>query len=260
MSHPDAVAPREYDFANVLFAGPCNRYCPFCIGKQMPAQVNASNLDVFPPKNWDALVAAVVSHGIPELVFTGTTTDPHLYKYEEELIGLARQQMPDIRISIHTNGTLSLKKIQAFNKYDRACISLPTLEPQVYSQMMGSSRVPDIKALLAQSLIPLKISCIVNEYNKERIEAYLHELSTLGIQRVVLRQLFGEEQPWDLFKDRSPQRYYRENPVYLIGNLEVTLWTFCSSGSRSLNLFADGTLGTSYLLTETPELTQTANF
>jgi hypothetical protein len=40
--------------------------------------------------------------------------------------------------------------------------------------------------------------------------------------------------------------------------MEVTLWSFEASTCRSLNLFADGTLGTSYLLTETPELQRTA--
>ena len=39
---PPAPMP---DFANILFAGPCNRTCPFCIGKAMPGRVNVDNLD-----------------------------------------------------------------------------------------------------------------------------------------------------------------------------------------------------------------------
>ena len=38
--------------------------------------------------------------------------------------------------------------------------------------------------------------------------------------------------------------------------MEVTFWDFDETGLRSINLFANGTLGTSYLLTETPELRQ----
>jgi hypothetical protein len=36
--------------------------------------------------------------------------------------------------------------------------------------------------------------------------------------------------------------------------MEITRWDFDASECRSVNLFADGTLGTSYLLTVTPEL------
>jgi hypothetical protein len=34
----------------------------------------------------------------------------------------------------------------------------------------------------------------------------------------------------------------------------VTFWDFGASECRSINLFSNGTLGTSYLLTQTPEL------
>ena len=43
-----------------------------------------------------------------------------------------------------------------------------------------------------------------------------------------------------------------------LSGIEVTLWSFEAATCRSLNLFADGTPGTSYLLTETPELRRTA--
>ena len=38
------------------------------------------------------------------------------------------------------------------------------------------------------------------------------------------------------------------------GAIAFTRWDFDQSECRSINLFADGRLGTSYLLTETPEL------
>jgi hypothetical protein len=47
---------------------------------------------------------------------------------------------------------------------------------------------------------------------------------------------------------------FRGNPVMSWGGMEVTYWDFDESRCRSINLFADGTLGTSYLLSETPEL------
>jgi hypothetical protein len=47
-------------------------------------------------------------------------------------------------------------------------------------------------------------------------------------------------------------RRFRGNPVLDAGGMEVTFWDWEDSDLRSLNLFADGTLGTSYLLVRPP--------
>jgi MoaA/NifB/PqqE/SkfB family radical SAM enzyme len=262
--------PVSWDFANILFAGPCNRFCPFCIGKEVPGRVNVNNLDLFPPANWDAFVAECARLCIREIVFTGTTSDPHLYKHEARLIAQVRQDLPQARISIHTNGVLSLRKIEAFNLYDRACISFPSFNPATYARMMGVTQVPDLGALLAESKIPVKISCVVNEHNVHEVDGFLMRLADLGIQRVVLRRLYGDRRPWNILPDLTPARYYRDNPVYEYKGacgatrlrvsasersrtMEVTWWNFDTTTSKSINLFADGTIGESYLLAETQQ-------
>jgi hypothetical protein len=55
----------------------------------------------------------------------------------------------------------------------------------------------------------------------------------------------------------EPKGSYRGNAVMDFSGMEVTLWSFEAATCRSLNLFADGTLGSSYLLTETRELRRT---
>ncbi len=239
------------DFANILFAGPCNRFCPFCIGNALPEQVNGNNLNVFPPVNWAGFVDEVLRMGIHEIVFTGTTTDPHLYRYEAELIARARDDIPGARLSIHTNGALSLKKMRTFNLYDRACISFPSFISSTYAQMMGSPHVPDLKMILAEAEIPVKISCVVNEHNAAEVDGFLERLAELGVKRAVLRRLFGDGRVWNILPGREVVRHYRENPVFDVNGMEVTWWNFDTTTSRSINLFADGTIGSSYLLTET---------
>ena len=134
-----------YEFANLLFAGPCNRACPFCVGKQLPARANLPNLDVFPPRGLDAFVEAVNRHRIPDVVFTGTTSDPQLYAFEAELLGELRRRLhPGTRLSLHTNGARVQKRLSIFNRYDRACISLPTFSPRTYEKMMGRGLIPDL--------------------------------------------------------------------------------------------------------------------
>lgn len=240
------------DFANVLFAGPCNRACPFCIGKQLPDRVNASNLDEFPPKGIEAFVEQVRRRGIREVVFTGTTTDPQLYRHETRLLALLRSSLPgDVRFSLHTNGVLALRRLEAFNSYDRACLSLPSLDPAIYERMMGSRRVPDLAAILAAATIPVKVSAVVNEHNAHELDDFLRRCAALGVRRAVVRRLFGETRDWPVLRDFERRGQWRGNPVFDVAGMETTLWDFDRAAMSSLNLFADGTLGETYLLTET---------
>jgi MoaA/NifB/PqqE/SkfB family radical SAM enzyme len=250
----DPTSPRV-DFANILFAGPCNRACPFCIGTAMPDRVNQDNLDVFPPSNIDALIREVNRLGIRQIVFTGTTTDPQLYRHESALLAFLRERVTTgAQYSVHTNGVLALRKIDVFNQYDKACISFPSFIPGIYEKMMGSHHVPDLEEIVARSVIPVKVSCVVNEHNLGQIDAFLWQCRRIGVQRLVLRKLYGERRVWPILAGTPVKSYYRNNPVYDMDGMEVTYWDFDQSTSASINLFSDGTIGSSYLLAETPQL------
>jgi MoaA/NifB/PqqE/SkfB family radical SAM enzyme len=241
-----------FDFANILFAGPCNRACPWCIGRALPEELSPSNLDLWPLRNLERFIDKVNEGEVPEVVFTGTTTDPHLYRHEAPLIEeLRRRLQPRARLSIHTNGVLSLAKLSVFNLYDRATVSFPSFEPATYEKLMGSRRVPDLARILERAAIPVKVSAIVNEHNQAEVDAFLERCASIGVRRVVLRRLFGDHRPWPPFAELAPSRFHRGNPVMDFSGMEVTLWRFEASTCRSFNLFADGTIGESYLLSET---------
>lgn len=243
-----------YDFANVLFAGPCNRACPWCIGKLLPERANAGNLNVFPPRGIDAFVSAVNEHRVREIVFTGTTTDPQLYRHEAELLALLRTRLhADARFSVHTNGALAIAKIHTLNRYDRACISFPSFDPKTYAKMMGRGPVPDLARIIHEARIPVKVSCVLDEHNVPELGAFVAECRRIGVRRLVLRRLYGETREWTL-PDWPVVGSFRENPVMRHEGMEITYWDFDDSRCTSLNLFADGTLGTSYLLANTREL------
>lgn len=241
-----------YDFANVLFAGPCNRHCPWCIGKQLPDTVNQSNLAVFPPEGLDAFVKEVNPHCVRDVVFTGTVTDPLLHRHERPLLDLLRERLhSDVRLFVHTNGVLALKKLDTFNAYDRACISFPSFNPDTYFQMMASGSVPNLAAIICASTIPVKVSCVVDTPNHEEIGDFLSRRAELGVTRVVLRRLFGDTRRFDVLPSHQPVAWFKGNPVYRVHGMVATWWDFDDARFRSLNLFADGTLGRSYRLTET---------
>lgn len=234
------------DFANLLFGGPCNRACPFCIGKQLSDPLRSNNLNIYPPLNLDAWIDLVQRNQIQEVVFTGTTTDPQLYRFEEELLGNLRERLPKARFCLHTNGVLALRKMRVFNQYDRVCISFPSFEPQTYERLMGSPRVPNLAEILRRARVPVKISALATETTGR----FLDGLRNLGVARVVLRRLFGDPQEVVLPEGLVACGSYRNNPVFYWRGMQVTLWTFDTSESTSLNLFPNGTLSSRYLLSE----------
>jgi MoaA/NifB/PqqE/SkfB family radical SAM enzyme len=253
----DALQPGTVDFANVLFAGPCNRDCPFCIGRLLPDHVNAGNLDRFPPANVDAFVALVNRLGVRQIVFTGTTTDPQLYRHEAALLAYlrARVHVPGgAQYSVHTNGVLALRRLEIFRQYNRACISFPSFVPGTYEKMMGSRHPPDLAAIIARAGIPVKVSCVVNEHNAGEVPDFLRRCRAIGVRRLVFRKLYGDTRDWPILRDVPVRAWFRRNPVYDYDGMEVTCWDFDASTCSSVNLFADGTLGTTYLLTATPQL------
>lgn len=241
-----------YDFANILFAGPCNRACPWCIGTRLPAAVNVNTLDVFPPPGIEPFIALVNEQRIAQIVLTGTTTDPQLYRHEARLLSMLRERLhAAARFSVHTNGAVALRRIDVFNQYDRACISFPSFEPATYERLMGSPRVPDLAAIVRAARIPVKVSCVVNDHNAGELRAFIERCHRIGVRRLVFRKLYGDARPLTIPGDLPVTGSFRGNPVMTFNGMEITAWDFERSECRSVNLFPDGTLGTSYLLSRT---------
>jgi molybdenum cofactor biosynthesis enzyme MoaA len=241
-----------FDFANILFAGPCNARCPYCIGRQIDPRLSVNNLNEFPPRNLDRFLELISAHSIRQVVFTGTTTDPQLYRHEARLLDLLRNRLPsDTQVALHTNGRLALKKLDTFNLYDRVCLSFPTFNRITYERMMGVRGVPDLAAILDRARVPIKISCLITDDNTAEIPDFLAQCQRLGLKRVVLRRLYGESRPWPAIDGLTPRGEYRRNRVYDYHGLEVTLWDFDRSESTSINLFSSGVISETYLLAET---------
>jgi MoaA/NifB/PqqE/SkfB family radical SAM enzyme len=246
-----------YDFANILFSGgskyPCNARCPYCIGGQIDPRLNADNLNLYPPRHLDRFIELVDRHAVRQVVFTGTNTDPQLYRHEQRLIAHLRGVLPGVQLSLHTNGRLALKKMDTFNLYDRVSISLPSFHPLTYRKMMGVPHQPDLAEILRHVRAPVKISCLVTDDNAAGTGAFLQGCRALGIHRVVLRKLYGERRSW---RQLLPQRElslvrrgtFRGNPVYDLDGMEVTLWDFARAQAVSINLFSSGVISTEYLL------------
>ncbi|HTP08669.1 MAG TPA: radical SAM protein, partial [Anaerolineae bacterium] len=210
-----AARSTHYDFANILFAGPCNARCPFCIGQRIDPRLSVTNLAEYPPRHLDRFIDLLIEYAIKQIVFTGTTTDPQLYQHEARLLDHLRQRLAtDTQIALHTNGRLALKKIDVLNQYDRVCISFPTFDPATYSKMMGVRGVPDLAHIVERARIPVKVSCIIDGHNYVELPQFLVRCHSIRIKRLVLRRLYGDTRELDLPADLLPRGDYRGNPIY----------------------------------------------
>ena len=244
---------KPYEFGNILFSGPCNQKCPFCIGHQLlktPNNLRKENLE-----NLNEFISAMKDSKTSKIILTGTRTDPQLYKYEESLLNQLRSNLPNIHISLHTNGLLAIPKMKTFRMYDSCTISINSFQPRTYSKLHGVKQMPNLKDILKQAPnVPIKLSCVLTEDNIHQVGEYLQIAKDLGIKRIALRHLYGDERRWPIeaFQNKTPIKYHQSNPVYDFDGLQVTHWIFDKTSGRSLNLFSDGTLSDEYLLTKAP--------
>lgn len=238
-----------YNFANILFSGQCNLRCPDCIGHNRALRALPNNLKNFPLRGQERFVQELQRNKVTQISFTGTNTDPQLYAHETKLLDALRAFLPDVKISLHTNGILALQKMNIFNRYDRACISFPSFSQETYFKMTGSHAMPDLAAIIANATIPIKMSVLLTPWNAPEIPLLLGQFRKLGLSRVVLRKRYGDSHQWNFFSEYTPVRRFAGNPVYSIDGLEVTCWDFSASVVTCLNLFSDGTISQKYQLT-----------
>lgn len=236
-------------FANILLTGPCNLRCPDCIGAQL-RHASASTLDDFPLPGLDAFVNCLRTHRIREVSLTGIDTEPMLHRHCLELVERLRADVPGVRISLHTNGTRVLDDLETFDAFDRATVSLPSLTPSTCLAMTGSPRVLDVEAIVRRTHIPIKLSVLMTEHNRQEIPSMLERVRAIGYRRVVLRRRYGEPRPYDPLRWPRPVRWFGGNPVYDLDGLEVTVWDFDSTCLRCVNLFPDGSVRDAYRLEE----------
>ncbi|CAF0814895.1 unnamed protein product [Adineta steineri] len=244
---------KPFEFGNILFSGPCNQKCPFCIGHQLLKTPN--NLRKEKLENLDKFISLIEQSKTSKIILTGTRTDPQLYKYEDKLIERLRHDLPNVHLSIHTNGLLAIPKMKTFRQYDSCTMSINSFQPETYRKLHGVKQVPNLKTIMKEaSNVPIKLSCVLTEDNINQVEEYLHIAKELGIKRVALRHIYDDSRRWPIraFQNKQPIKYHQSNPVYDFDGLQVTHWIFDSTSGRSLNLFSDGTLSDEYLLTKAP--------
>lgn len=254
-SQPSMIGT-PFEFGNILFGGPCNQKCVFCVGQQLPAEMSPRNHRQWPLKNIGGFIDAMNATKTKRVILSGTTTDPQLYKYEGQLVDFLRDNIQNSHLSLHTNGILALQKLDVFNKYDTATLSINSFNPTTFRRIHGVSSMPDLQTIVAVSTPTLKLSCVLTPDNVSEVESYITTAAEMGIRRIALRRVLDVKRGSQrvpipsVLQNFEITRMHCGNPVYEIDGVEVTFWTFDETTGQSLNLFADGTLSTQYLLSE----------
>lgn len=235
-------------FANIVLTGPCNLRCPWCIGRTSTRRSPRSTLDSFPLPGLETFARILLHRQIRQISLTGIDTEPLLYRHQGALLRWLRSSVPGAEVSLHTNGTLILRCLETFHRYDRATISIPSFDPATCRAMTGSARIVDLEAIARVARIPIKVSTLLTSDNQREIPAIVARCRALGVRRIVLRKLQGGGSP------APPTRGWRQtgsfggNPVFDAGGIEVTVWDFARTSLPCVNLLPDGRCTDDYQL------------
>jgi hypothetical protein len=238
-------------FGNIHLSGPCNRSCYFCIGQHMMALDPLNTLDSWPLPGFDKFIETCKRRGVTEINLTGSNTDPLMYRHHDELCAALRWEWPEGRIGIRTNGVLALKRPDVWAWYDKASISVTSLNPEIYRATMGNGTPPDIAAIMAmRPEMPLKVNVVLCPETVQTGDVYLtlNRLADMGVKTVNLREPYGQPHIGDPLKVKSGSRLGM--PRHQWGNMDVTYWDVHYVEVESVNLYANGTVSETYPITK----------
>jgi len=236
-------------FGNIHLSGPCNRSCYFCIGQHMMALDSLNNLEKFPLDGICEFINKCQEHSVTEINITGTNTDPLLYKYPLALQDILRDEIPNVKIGIRTNGALATKLPWVWQSYDKASISIPSFNPELYRKTMGNGEPPDLKAIIKlKPEMPIKINIVLCPETLNDIPNTLNILADTGIKKVNLREPYGQPHIGSPLSNPISERLGM--PVYNWKGMDVTYWDVHYVEVESVNLYANGTVSETYPITK----------
>lgn len=238
-------------FGNIHLSGPCNRSCYFCIGQHMMALDQENNLDQWPLLGIDKFVTECNARGVTDINLTGTNTDPSLYAHHRALSIYLQDKIPGLKLGLRTNGIAleRIRQVSAF--YEKASISVPSFDADIYKKSMGQGSPPNVGALL-ELFDDVKINIVLNPHiDLVDLSITLETLWKLGVKRVNLREPYGQPHVGD------PMAKYGLTPIgnvlgmpeYTYYGMKVLYWDVHYVGVESVNLYAQGRISIDYPIT-----------
>ncbi len=241
----------------------CDKHCPYCHreGERKPSTVMTVNEIV-------RIVRIAISLGISRVKLTGG--EPLLRKEIVEIVhGITLiEGLTDL--SMTTNGThlKGLAKDLKAAGLGRVNISLPTLDPKIYTNLMGGDlqdAIEGVKAAVDAGLHPVKLNMLVlknvNDYEIEKMIQFAAQTGTIlqmiELEPINLSKTYYERHHLGLdaiaqnleklASETRIRKYMQKRRVYVLPKVNVELirpienTEFCGNCTR-LRVTSDGKL------------------
>lgn len=238
-------------FGNIHLSGPCNRSCYFCIGQHMMALDTLNNLDTWPLAGLDEFVNSCLSHNVREINITGTNTDPLLFQHHHALVEHLRTRIEGVTIGIRTNGVLATNKPDVWRLYDKASVTFPCFDPDVYQTQMGQGSPPDLWHICnMEGPGSLKINVVLDPAVVAVLMGTLDGFADMGITRVNLREPYGQPRVGDPLEGKLNRTgTVLGMPQYEYRGISIVHWDVHYVEVESVNLYASGKVSVTYPIT-----------
>ena len=259
-----------YTFANINLLGKCNLDCHWCLGKDLPElnQYNCMSTHFSEWHNFDKFLKIAKENKINQLYITGQNTDSLLYKYLSSLISFLRSKA--FAVGLRTNGVLALEKMGEINRTttvlgDAVSLSVLSLDEETHNKITGSSIIPDWSRIIPKITSPLRVSVVIDRYNKDEFLKIIGFLSSFeNIRYVQVRRVSTDNRKGELAEDQKaydrlkhsinhlfPKANEYEGAIsYDIFGIECSFWETVNTTANSINYFCNGVISEEYFIVE----------
>ena len=256
-------------YGEILFLGPCNLHCYFCLSNEMP-KLNQDNNDQMHIhfKEWPNFVKYLYflrEEGIKKIYLSSVTTEPMLYEYIGKLIAYLKSY--GFTVGIRTNGYLAIPKMDELLLCDEEIsFSINSLNPATNKKICGISGIPDYRGIFKtfiENNKKCRISIVINKYNAHEIKDILNYISVYScVNYMQIRQVYkyGKKDKEEIVAFQRTEKWLKENaklvgnyyesPIYEYNGLRVSLWkdVFKRESIHSYNYFTNGLISEDSLL------------
>lgn len=257
----------KYSFANINLLGVCNAKCFFCLGRDIPhllSKHNQTNIHFLNWQNFSRFIKWCADEGIKNIYLTGQNVDALQYHFFKELAHTVMDM--GFNFGIRTNGLLAQGMIEELKQINGTIgYSIHTLNPTHAQKIMGWSKLPDYDYLLKNSGDRVRVSIVVNRYNKYDILKIIQFVAKypavkyIQLRRISTdtRQAFHTEDLRVYEELFHKVEYTHEKigtfhgaEIFELFGKQVVFWRTVQTSVNSINYFTDGTLSGEYFVVE----------
>ena len=252
------------DYGEILFVGQCNFKCFYCLGHEMHESTKCNTLNTHFQEwpNFGKWLYKLKRHNVKTIYLSSTNSEPMLYAYLSELIDFLQEL--GFNVGIRTNASYDLLVCDKCK--EEISLSLQSLNPETFEKITGVSLTFDFLNNLRQLTNPnVRVSIVVNRYNKNEIFDTLHQLRPFNLRYVQLRQCYKYYDDADIQPDIDAfnevlsklesfpvKGQFKESVIYDVDGLDVSIWrtVFKKESISSSNYWTNGVITENNLLVE----------